>query len=328
MSEGNPMFEWEKLGLILDIKNIKGKPDWFSEFAQAPNTIIFDNFVRIYFCCRPPPDKHGNFVSYGNYIDVSRNDPFQVIAVAQEPILQLGGLGTFDEFGTYPISAIKVDDVVYAYYGGWTRCESVPFNVSIGLSKSIDGGETFVKVGAGPILGPSLNEPFVVTSPKVRKYGETYYLTYTAGMKWFIHESRPEIVYKLRMAYSADGINWTRLGRNIIPDKLGFDEAQACGDILFRNGSYHMFFCYREATDFRFNKHRTYRIGYAKSEDLLNWTRDDSKAGIDISAEGWDSEMVAYPHVVEINNTVYMLYLGNEVGRYGFGVARLRGELL
>lgn len=142
-----------------------------------------------------------------------------------------------------------------------------------------------------------------------------------------IADGRPEVVYKLRMAHSTDGINWTRLDRDIIPDRLGKDEAQACPDIFFWNGKYHMFFCYRQATDFRFSRERTYRIGYARSSDMLNWVRDDSKAGIEVSDQGWDSEMVAYPHVFELDGAIYMLYLGNQVGRYGFGLAKLEGTL-
>ena len=44
---------------------------------------------------------------------------------------------------------------------------------------------------------------------------------------------------------------------------------------------------------------------------------------MDVSEEGWDSEMLAYPHVFEIDNSIYMLYLGNQVGRHGFGLAKL-----
>ena len=55
--------------------------------------------------------------------------------------------------------------------------------------------------------------------------------------------------------------------------------------------------------------------------------RDDAKAGIDVSVEGWDSEMVSYPHVFDLDGKTYLLYLGNEVGRYGFGLAVLDGML-
>jgi hypothetical protein len=84
-----------------------------------------------------------------------------------------------------------------------------------------------------------------------------------------------------------------------------------------------MFFCYRYGTNYRGNN-RGYRIGYAYSDDLLNWTRDDEKAGISISEnDDFDNESVAYPHVFELNGNLHMFYLGNQVGRFGFGWAKL-----
>ena len=320
------MFKWKKKGIIFNPSDINQRPDWMFEYAQAPNVIIHDDFVRVYFCCRPKPDEKQQFVSYCAFFDLNKSDLTEVINVASKPIMELGDLGTFDEFGTYPVSLIKDGSDIYAYYGGWTRCESVPFNVSLGLAKSSDDGVSFQKVGRGPILSHTPEEPFVVTSPKIRKYNDIWYLAYTAGQKWFIENGRSEIIYKIRMARSSDGVNWEKLNKMIIPYMLGDDEAQACPDIIYSNGRYHMFFCYRRSVDFRRNKNGSYRIGYASSEDLINWERDDNKAGIDISETGWDSEMVAYPTVFELDDKVYMLYLGNQVGRYGIGLAELDGE--
>jgi hypothetical protein len=129
------------------------------------------------------------------------------------------------------------------------------------------------------------------------------------------------------MATSSDGVNWKKLDKDIVEDKLGEDEAQACPDIFYANGKYHMFYCYRKGLDFRNNVENTYRIGYAYSIDLLNWNRDDSLAGIDISESGWDAEMVAYPTVFEIDGSTYMIYGGNGNGKTGFGLALLKGEL-
>ncbi|MDO8805326.1 MAG: glycosylase, partial [Elusimicrobiota bacterium] len=178
------------------------------------------------------------------------------------------------------------------------------------------------------VLSHSPEEPYVVTSPKIRRYGATWYLAYTAGRRWFLGEDgRPEIIYKLRLATSADGVNWVKVNRDIVESKLGEDEAQACPDIFFANGRYHMFFCYRHGLDFRDNISRSYRIGYASSADLLNWQRNDSLAGIDVSPDGWDSGMAAYPAVFELDGKIYMLYAGNGNGKSGFGLAELQGEL-
>ncbi len=315
------MFKWKKLGHLFN-PLAKQYADWMKEFAQAPSVLIFDNFIRVYFSCRPQPDDKGQYVSYSGFIDLDRKNLFEIVNVSAKPVLELGELGTFDEFGTYPVSVIKSEDKVQAYYGGWTRCESVPFNVAIGYAVSEDGGETFNKLDNGPVLSYSIDEPFVLSGPKIRRFNNQWYLFYIAGRRWVLDNGKPEPVYKIRMAISDDGINWTKHNKDLITNKLEDNEAQASPDVFFRNGKYHMFFCYRYSTNYR-GKENGYRIGYAFSDNLTDWTRDDSQVGIDVSDEGWDSEMISYPHVFELDDNVYMLYLGNQVGRYGFGIAQL-----
>jgi hypothetical protein len=46
-------------------------------------------------------------------------------------------------------------------------------------------------------------------------------------------------------------------------------------------------------------------------------------AGLEVSQSGWDSEMVAYPHVFELNGRTHMFYCGNHFGKEGFGWATL-----
>lgn len=315
------MFTWKKLGRVFNPTEIKDRA-WLAAFAQAPAVLIFDDFVRVYFSCRPPADENGQYVSYSAYVDLNRKNLFEILSVSETPVLKLGELGTFDEFGTYPISVIRHKDEVRAYYAGWTRCESVPFNVAIGFGMSNDEGKTFDKVGTGPVLSYSIDEPFILSGPKIRRFNNKWYLFYIAGKKWILDNGKPEPVYTIRMATSDDGINWAKENRDLIQYRVEVNEAQASPDVFFYRGKYHMFFCYRHSAGYR-GKEKGYRIGYASSTDLLNWQRDDSKAGLDISEDGWDNEMVSYPHVFELDNEVYMFYLGNEVGKYGFGLARL-----
>jgi predicted GH43/DUF377 family glycosyl hydrolase len=314
-------FKWKKLGRVFNPTEVKDRY-FLKEFAQAPATLIFDDFVRVYFSCRPAADADGKYVSYSAFVDLDRKDLFRVLHVSENPILPLGELGMFDEFGTYPVSVIKAGDQHVAYYAGWTRCESVPFNVAIGMATSTDGGVTFTKIGHGPVLSYTVDEPFILSGPKIRYFNNQYYLFYIAGNKWVMDNDRPEPVYKLRMATSADARNWTKHNRDLVPSLVEENEAQASPDVFFHEGMYHMFFCYRYSTGYR-SAERGYRIGYASSEDLVHWKRDDSKAGITVSEEGWDSEMVSYPHVFELDGKIYMMYLGNGVGRFGFGLAVL-----
>lgn len=319
------MFTWRKLGKAFTPQAVAGRP-WLKEFAQAPATLLFEDFVRVYFSCRPPADSSGQYVSYSAFVDLDRGDLFKVRGVSEQPILPLGGVGEFDEFGTYPVSVIRTDGEVRAYYAGWTRCESVPFNVAIGVATSRDEGRTFVKCGPGPLLAYSPDEPFVLSGPKIRRFNDTWYLWYIAGRKWKMVDGRAEPVYKIRMATSRDGLRWHKLNRDLIQSRIEEDEAQASPDVYYAGGRYHMFFAYRYSSGFRSKEHG-YRIGYASSVDLIDWVRDDGKAGIDVSEEGWDSEMISYPHVFEVDGSIYMAYLGNQVGRHGFGLAVLDGRL-
>ena len=319
------MFSWNKLGKVFTPQEVAGRP-WLREFAQAPCALVREDAVRMYFSCRPGPDERGQYVSYSAWVDLDRRDLSRVLRVAEQPILPLGGLGEFDEFGTYPVSVIEDGDRLRAYYAGWARCESVPFNVAIGMATSVDGGATFSKAGTGPVLSYTPDEPFVLSGPKIRRFGGQWYLFYIAGRKWKLVDGRPEPVYKIRMAVSGDGISWTRINRDLVESRVEPDEAQASPDVFYANGKYHMFFCYRYSGNYR-GKEFGYRIGYASSTNLLDWVRDDTKAGIDVSDSGWDAEMISYPHVFELDGRTYLAYLGNQVGREGFGLAVLDGRL-
>lgn len=319
------MFEWKKLGRVYNPHNIVNRPDWMYEFAQAPSVLIFDDFIRVFFGCRPKRDSNGQYVTYTTFVDLERTNLFNIVNIAKEPVLKLGNIGCFDEFGTYPLSVIRKDKEIWAYYAGWTRCESVPFNVGIGYAISKDNGVSFQKPGEGPILPYTLDEPFTISGPKIRKFGDKYYLFYIAGKEWLMVNGKPEISHKIRLAISEDGLKWIKVNKDIIPNAWHEKEAQASPDVFYANGKYHMFFCGWVPSNFRETKTRT--IGYAYSYDLINWTRDDDKVGIKLSQDGWDSDMMAYPHIFELDGEIYMLYIGNEVGRFGFGLAKLIGNL-
>jgi len=147
---------------------------------------------------------------------------------------------------------------------------------------------------------------------------------YIFGTKWIDNPTEETArVYKIGHAIAVDGVSWAKQGRQIISDTLNEDECQALPTVIFAGNKYHMFFCYREATGFRKVKERGYRIGYAFSTNLIDWIRDDANCGINVSEQGWDSDMMCYPHVFRVDDKIYMLYNGNEFGRFGFGLAIL-----
>lgn len=315
------MYKWKKHGRIFNPE--EHRTEWMKNYAQCTSTLVFENFVRVYFSCRPENDPDGQAKSYLAFIDLDRYNLKNIMNIAQKPVLPLGELGTFDEFAVYPSSVIRHDGKVYLYYAGWSRSKSVPFNTSVGLAISEDNGVSFNRVGPGPILSASLYEPFVISGPKVRKFNNKWFLFYLAGRKWINYKEKKEIVYKIRMATSDDGIVWNRLNQDIISNKLEENEAQAGPDVFFKDGLYHMYFVYRYALDFRDDVSRGYRIGYAQSNDLVNWDRKDENVGVSYSKSGWDSKMAHYPHVFELDGKYFMLYNGNDFGKYGFGLAEM-----
>jgi predicted GH43/DUF377 family glycosyl hydrolase len=318
------MFKWKKLGNVFNPKLINDgyKREWMNAYSQCTSAIIFDNFVRVFFSCRPEKDKNNQFISNIAFVDLDKKDITKVINIAKQPLMPLGELGTFDEFAIYPISVIEHENKLLLYYAGWMRCQSIPYTVSIGLAKSNNNGLSFTRYSKGPILTNSPQEPFELSGPKVRKYNDKWFMYYLAGEKWVMKEEKAESVYKIRLAISEDGINWIKLNENIINTVLPEDECQAGPDVFYYNNKYHMFFSYRYAHNFK-NRERGYKIGYAYSIDAINWIRNDSLTGIGLSEIGWDSQMMHYPHILNLDDKLYMLYNGNNFGEEGFGIAIL-----
>ena len=177
------MFRWEKLGKVFDPKDLNSE-SWMSEFAQSPTVLIREKTLRVYFCSRPEPSSEGLYLSYVSFIDLDRKNLLKVLRVCDRPVLSLGEYGTFDEFGTYPVTVIPDGEEIRIYYAGWTRCESVPFNAAIGLAISRDGGENFQRLGNGPVLSYTPDEPFLLGSPRVRRFNDKWQLWYVAGKEW------------------------------------------------------------------------------------------------------------------------------------------------
>lgn len=314
---------WEKLGLIFDPRQHQ-LPLNATEFAQSPQALVFDSFIRIYFSTRST-DKEGMFLSQIGFVDFTL-DLKQIVKVASEPVLPLGELGTFDEHGIFPISPFRDGNRILAFTCGWSRRVSVPVETSIGLAVSTDNGVTFQREGNGPVLSSSINEPVLVGDGFVCKFDGVYHMWYIFGRPWkqATENEPPARVYKIAHATSNDCITWSKEeGKEIISNVIDDDECQALPTVIEHGGHFHMVFCYRHSSDFRKNSNRGYRLGYAYSKDLKEWHRDDAALGIDVSENEWDSEMMCYPNLCKVDDEVYLLYNGNSFGRGGFGAAKL-----
>ena len=317
---------WKKLGKIFDPTQHK-LPTECVQFAQSPQALVFGDFVRIYFSTRSVDKSNGKYLSQIAFVDM-RKHLQEVIRVSDKTVIPLGALGCFDEHGIFPISVMRHGNAVYGYTCGWSRRVSVSVETAIGLAVSRDDGLTFQKIGDGPVLAASPRESCLIGDGFVKVIGDVFHMWHIFGTGWkrFSANAEPDRTYKIGHAVSADGVNWVKEeGRQIISNRLGADESQALPTVIDIAGRHHMFFCYRQSSDFRKNKDRGYRIGHACSDDLVTWTRDDENPRLDVTPGDWDSDMLCYPHVFDCDGKVYLLYNGNEFGRYGFGLAVLEG---
>ena len=310
--------KWEKKGLVFASD---GRYEWMQSYAQKTAVLIMEDRLRVYFACRTKRENDGNYTSLTTFVDCDKSNPSKVIHVHDRPILFLGEPGTFDQFGVVPGCVLPVGEEIWYYYVGWMRYQGVPYNCAIGLAISDDRGVEFRRLDKGPLLGPTLKEPFLQCSAFVMQRGNVFHMWYSSGIEWIEYEGRMESVYVLMHAVSHDGIYWEREGIPCIPHRVEH-ECQAGPSVIEIGKRFHMWFCYRYGVDFR-NASHGYRIGYAWSDDLKNWHRDDDMGALMPSREGWDSQMVCYPHVVNVDGNIYMFYSGNYFGRDGFGYAVL-----
>lgn len=307
---------WERKGLIY---KPSGDSAWNQTHAQVPVVDkIDDTSFRIFYATR---DKHN--ISRTSYIEVDSNDPSSITYIHNQPILELGKLGTFDEHGIMPAWILTNNQEKILYYIGWSKRMSVPYHNSIGVAVSTDQGRSFRKVGEGPIMGSILHEPYFTGTCCVLKDQNIWRMWYLSCIGWKDYAGRIEPLYHIKYAESYNGIDWIREGKVAI--ELGNNEGGiASASVIKRNGHYQMWYAYRGKIHYRTNQKESYKIGYAESSDGINWARKDSLSGITNSNTGWDSEMIAYPHVIEHNNDLLMFYNGNGFGESGFGYAIYR----
>jgi hypothetical protein len=314
--------KWKKIGKIFNPTEHKLANNCI-EYAQSPQALVYDDFVRIYFSTRER-DVTGKFISHISYVEMDKTFK-KIKKLSNHTIIGMGEMGCYDEHGIFPFNVLKDGNRVLGFIGGWTRRVSVDIETSIGLSISNDDGRTFTRIGNGPVLSATLNEPFLVGDPFVLKLKDTFNMWYIYGIRWIQNPTNDvkERVYKIGHATSVDAVNWVKTNRQIVDDKLNEDECQALPSVIFHNNKYHMVFCYRQAVGFRENPKDAYKLGYAYSIDGLNWIRDDENVAIDNTIGEWDSDMMCYPHLFSVNERVYLLYNGNNFGKTGFGLAVL-----
>ncbi|MEY4860346.1 MAG: hypothetical protein RL059_45 [Bacteroidota bacterium] len=300
---------WKKIGLIW---NPKKDQWWNKKYGQLPVPLYLkeQNKIRIFF-----GSADENTFCRINFIDVCADNPVNILNENPEPVLDIGELGTFDDSGVVPSSLIIKDDILYLYTVGYQRSGRVPYMLFAGLIESKDFGVNFIRTSKAPILPRNNFRPTSQGAPCVLFHEGVYKMWHWFSTKWINVDGKLFLDYKIGYAESDDAVNWVMQDLSCIEaNELEGEFAVARPWVVFESGIFKMWYSIRHVK-------KMYRIGYAESNDGINWKRLDHLAGIEVSDNGWDSEMICYPALINVENRKYMFYNGNDNGATGFGVA-------
>ena len=262
---------------------------------------------RIFFSGR---DKEGH--SHIGYVDIDLEKPTEILNISEKPVLSPGLLGTFDDSGVSPLCTLRRGEMILLYYMGWHRDGTT--RVSEMTGHAFGDMSHFERLSLVPVLERNHYEPYSIRVLSCVIEEGNLWRGYYDGCDIWLSPQLPK--YTIKYCEGDPGGSWDGC-RNIVsvpylyPNETRISRAS----VIKEKDYYRMWYCYAIGDG-------GYRMGYGESEEGIKFTRMDDKAGIDMSADGWDSEMVCYPSVFRHKGQLWMLYCGNGYGRTGFGIAR------
>jgi hypothetical protein len=297
--------KWNKLGRVFTTDN--NHPWMLSHAANPVAEHLYDDVFRVYFSCRDAESR-----SHIACAEVDLKPSFNVLSIAEEPLLAPGEVGTFDDSGV-SLSCIKqINGTKYLYYLGWNLGVTVPWRNSIGLAIYDPTTATFQRFSTAPLLDRHDVDPYSISYPYVLEDEGIFRMWYGSNLRW--GKDQKDMAHLIKYAESEDAIRWRREGIVALHFRDDGEYAMSRPCVIKEDGFYKMWYSYRG---------ESYRIGYAESADGIEWVRKDAEVGIDVSASGWDSQMIEYPFVFDHQGERYMLYNGNDYGKTGIGLAVL-----
>jgi predicted GH43/DUF377 family glycosyl hydrolase len=299
---------WKKLGHVY---NATGESWWAVRAAHLPTPqLIDDHTLRVYFGAVDEKQ----FGRIGA-VEVALDDPCRVLRVTEQPLLDLGELGSFDDCGVVPSAVINLEGAIGLYYVGFQRAERVPYMLFTGLAVADAITGPWKRRSRTPILDRTDAEPYSRSAPCVLREGSGYRMWYWSCSHWTATDGRPHYNTAILHAVSPDGVHWPEAGQVCLSPNLPDEYALGRPSVVRDADGYRMWFSARSHS-------RAYVIGYAESTDGMTWTRRDDRAGIACSTgDAWDSEMICYPAVVDVPGKRLLFYNGNRCGASGFGCA-------
>ena len=301
---------WQKLGLIYTPVTSNW---WSRSHAMVPTPLVLDDkTIRVFITCC---DHNG--VGRPSYFDVDIDDPSKVMYVHDEPILDVGIPGSFDDNGVLACSVVRAQNGdLLMYYVGFELSHAIRYRLLTGVAVSSDNGQTFKRLKHTPILERSSDELYFRGGPFCTYDSSVYKMWYVAGSEWEEISGKQMPVYDLRYIESKDGFKWPSSGEVQMEithkDEHGFGRPY----VISKNGSgFELFYSIRRRSL------RQYRLGYAVSTNGIVWDRKDSHLNLDVSEKCFDSDAIMYAAPIDLKGRRYVFYNGNNFGKDGVALA-------
>jgi hypothetical protein len=298
--------KWQKLNLLYSPAGENRHPKLLTHAANPLPVLIDGDVYRVFYSGRDANNKSS--VGAVDIDIVSR----RIIKEHYEPFFEHGLEGSFYADGVSIGNCYEVDGVQYMLFMGWQTPKDKHWRGDIGRL-IVKSDLTLVLDSKTPFMGSDNIDPTSLSYPWVLKNDKGgYNMWYGSTLAW--DAGNGEMIHVINHAISNDGDLWMREGLSV-PYQIGLAQAFSRPTVLKDADGFHMWFSYRSGTG------QKYRIGYATNLAGDKWKLNFDDVGIDVSQEGWDSEMIEYPFVFDHKGQRYMLYNGNEYGKTGFGIA-------
>lgn len=270
---------------------------WDNNGVQQPKILYENNQYKMYYLGLAG----GSSSSVGYAIS---SDGFNWTKPFSQPVLSPGNYNSWDATTAAAGAIIHESNGYKMYYVGWSNHNA---NWHIGLATSSDG-INWTK-HPNPVIYGTNGWEYQLVPSSIMKIQGVYYLYY-----YGINSQN----YKIGLATSVDGINWTKHSSNPILSPTQTWEGTGVGHpSVIKDGDVFKMI-YMGGFDYSF--------GMATSTDGVNWTKVSSNPFFtkQNTHNNWASGGIAYPNFIKIGNEYRIYYSGLFSGssQYRIGVAR------
>ena len=238
--------------------------------------------------------------------------------VRPAPIALAGSrLGAFDDAGVTSSCVVeRRRTACYLFYTGWALGVSVPFYLHAGVAVSDDGGASFRRLSAAPLLDRTADDPYLTASPWVLIEDGLWRMWYVSGTR--VAQRRqpgPRHRYHIKYAESGDGLAWDRRWHRLHRLRSRRTSTRSAGPCVVNDGDgYRMWYSLprRRAIASDTRSRRTASSGRAKTTECVL-----DALGRRLGFRDGDLSLV----LRRAAPSGGMLYNGNGYGRTGIGLA-------